>query len=94
MASDVYKVARNLFTWAYGNSKRINQIKAAFDDAVSGGALTKGGLDNVTSANKNGVSMSKTIGLDEASRQTSLRIALQWLDAGYAPPTGRTLARF
>jgi hypothetical protein len=93
-ASDVYKIARNLFTYAHGNSKRIAQIRAAFDEAVAGGALSKGGLDVVTSATKNGVSVQKMVGLDEGSRQTALRIALQWLDAGYAPPTGRSLARF
>lgn len=47
------------------------------------GSLGKGGLDSVTSASKNGVSMQKTVGLTEPQRQDALRLALQWLDLGY-----------
>ena len=94
MAADVYSVARNLFAWAKGDQMRISQVQEAFDAAVSGGALTKGGMDSVSSASKNGVSMTKLVGLDEGSRQTTLRLALQWLDAGRAPVRGRSLGRF
>lgn len=94
MAASVYQVARNLFAWARDNAKRTAQIQQAFDDSVSGGALTKGGLDSITSATKNGVTMSKMVGLNENDRQTALRLAVEWLSLGYAPGTGRSLGRF
>ncbi len=94
MAASVYQVARNLFAWAKDNAKRTAQIQSAFDDAVAGGALTKGGLDSITSATKNSVTMSKMVGMNENDRQTALRLAVQWLAAGYAPATSRSLGRF
>tara|TARA_R110000868_G_scaffold280538_4_gene540710 strand:- start:559 stop:840 length:282 start_codon:yes stop_codon:yes gene_type:complete len=87
MAATTYSVAHDLFHWAYGDASRVADIRAAFDSAISGGALTKGGMDSISSAGKNGVTMSKVIGLDESSRQTALRIALAWLSQGFAPRT-------
>lgn len=85
MAATVYSTAHNLFQWAYGDASRVADIRAAFDNAISGGAITKGGMDSVTSAGKNGVTMTKLVGLDEGSRQTALRLALTWLNQGFAP---------
>jgi hypothetical protein len=87
MAATTYSTAHNLFQWAYGDASRVADIRAAFDAAISGGALTKGGMDSITSAGKNGVTMAKVIGLDESSRQTALRLALTWLNQGFAPGT-------
>ena len=58
MAASVYSVARNLYAYACGNAARIAEIQTAFDASMSGGALTKGGLDAVTSATKNRDSVS------------------------------------
>ncbi len=92
MAESAYSVARNWFAWANGNPKNTTAIRSAFNDCMAG-SLGKGGLDSVTSASKNGVSMQKTVGLTEPQRQDALRLALQWLDLGYIPST-RSLGRF
>ena len=92
MASS-FSVASDLYAWACGNAGRIQQIRDSFDTGVSAGALTKGGLDNVSSATKNGITMQKTIGLGESERITALRTALAHLEAGY-PPSSRTRATF
>jgi hypothetical protein len=87
MAATTYSTAHNLYQWAVGDASRVADIRAAFDSAISGGALTKGGMDSITSAGKNGVTMSKIVQLDESSRQTALRLALSWLNQGFAPGT-------
>lgn len=94
MAASVHTVARNLYYWAKGNPARMADIQTAFDSAVSGGALSKGGMDSVTSATKNGVTMQKMVGLHEGDRQTALRLALQYLEAGILPSSSRAFGRF
>lgn len=94
MAATVYSVAANLYHYAKDNASRVNEIRAAFDSCVSGGALSRGGLDSVTSATKNGVTMQKMIGLDEDKRASALRLALQYLEAGMITPASRALGRF
>lgn len=86
MASTV-SVATDLYHWAKDDASRIQQIRAAFDTGISAGALTKGGMDSISSATKNGVTMQKMIGLGEGERITALRTALAYLCAGYAPST-------
>lgn len=93
MAASIHQTARNLFAWGCGNAKNTAAIRTAFDAAVSGGALSRGGMDSVTSANKNGVMVQKMVGLSEGDRQTALRWALEWIEAGYAP-SSRSVARF
>jgi len=93
MAANVREVARNLFQYANGNPQRIAGIKTAFDAAM-GGALTKGGMDSITSATKNGVTMAKLVGLNETERQTALRMAMEYLGNGFVPSSSRSLGRF
>ena len=93
MAANVQEVARNLFHYANGNPQRIAGIKSAFDAAM-GGALSKGGMDSITSATKNGVTMAKLVGLNEVERQTALRMAMQYLNIGFVPVSSRSLGRF
>jgi len=94
MAASVYSVARNLYAYACGNAARIAEIQTAFDASMSGGALTKGGLDAVTSATKNSVTMQKMVGMSETDRQTAMRYAITWLQAGIAPSGSRSIASF
>jgi hypothetical protein len=56
--------------------------------------LTKGGLDSITSATKNSVTMQKMIGLNESDRQNALRWALDYLQNGFVPAQSRSLGRF
>ena len=93
MAANVREVARNLFHYANGNPQRIAWIKSAFDAAM-GGALSKGGMDSITSATKNGVTMAKLVGLNEVERQTALRMAMEYLNIGFVPTSSRSLGRF
>lgn len=93
MAANPTREAGKLYRWACGNPKRIAAIRDAFDAAMEGGVLTKGGTDSVTSASKNGVSYQKVIGLTEAQRTDALDLALTYLDAGF-PPSSRTIGRF
>jgi hypothetical protein len=93
MAANVREVARNLFHYANGNPQRIAGIKTAFDAAM-GGALTKGGMDSIMQATKNGVTMQKMVGLNEGERQTALRMAMEYLGNGFVPSSSRSLGRF
>lgn len=93
MAANVREVARNLFAYACGNPQRIAGIKSAFDSCM-GGALSKGGMDSIQSATKNGVTMSKLVGLNEIERQTALRMAMEYLNAGFVPVSSKSLGRF
>jgi hypothetical protein len=92
MAGNVHSVARNWFVWAHRDAKNTNAIKKAFNDCMSG-SLGKGGMDSVTSAAKNGISMQKTVGMSESERMDALRIAIQWLDQGFVT-SNRSLGRF
>lgn len=93
MASNPTEVARNLFHYAKGNASRIASIQSAFDSAMTG-ALTKGGMDSLTGAMKNGVNMTKLVGLNEQDRQTALRMATEWLRVGFLPVQSRSFGRF
>jgi hypothetical protein len=93
MAANATDVARNLFQYAVGDAGRIAAIQAAFDSSVAG-ALTKGGMDMMTSATKNSVTMQKMIGLNEGDRQNALRLALDYLTAGFVPMQSKSRARF
>jgi hypothetical protein len=93
MAGNPIEVAQNLFHYAKGNAQRITAIQSAFDAAMTG-ALTKGGMDSITGAMKNGVQMSKLVGLNEQDRQTALRMAVDWLSIGIMPCQSRSYGRF
>jgi hypothetical protein len=93
MAGNSREVAENLFHYARGDAGRIAAIQSAFDSAMTG-ALTKGGMDSITGAMKNGVQMSKLVGLNEQDRQTALRMAVDWLRVGFMPCQSRSFGRF
>lgn len=93
MAAGPLREAQKLFTWAHGNAARIAQVEAAFDTAMTGGVLTKGGTDSVIAATKNGVSMQKIVGLSETVRSDALEMAVLCLRAN-TYPSSRSQARF
>lgn len=93
MTASAKDVARNLFHWANGNADRIAQIRAAFDASIVG-TLTRGGLDTITNATKNGINLSRLQGMNESDRITALRMAVEWLDAGFIVTQSRSLGRF
>lgn len=57
-------------------------------------SMEPGGLNTVTSATKNGVSMGKTMGLGIADTLTAMSRAIEWMDLGYVPQQSRSLGRF
>lgn len=91
--SNPTEVARNLFHYARGNEERTAAIRDAFDAAMLG-ALTKGGMDSLSNAMKNGVQMAKVVAMNEQDRQTALRLATQWLANDAMPSLSRSLGRF
>jgi len=93
MPSNAKDIAKNLFYYAKGNPQRIAAIQSAFDASVAG-ALTKGGMDMVTTAAKNNISMQKLVGMNETDRQNALRWALQYLMSGFVPSQSRSIGRF
>lgn len=93
MAANALDAAKEIYDYAVGDSARIAAVKAAHVAAVSGGFLTKGGTDNVTSATKNGVTYQKTVGLTESQRISALGMAVRGLDNN-TRPSNRTFARY
>jgi hypothetical protein len=57
-------------------------------------SISAGGLDSVTSATKNGVTMTKSIGLKPLEGMEAMGIALDWIAMGRVPSTSRALGRF
>ena len=62
--------------------------------ALAAQSIAPGGLDSVTQATKNAVSMGKTVGLSVLDTMAAMRIALDWVELGYVPMQSRTLGRF
>jgi hypothetical protein len=80
-----YQAAQTLYDWAYEDHERIASIRAAYEAAISGAYLSKGGTNAIQSASKNGVSYSVMVGLSEVERIACLRVALAYLDAKVRP---------
>jgi hypothetical protein len=57
-------------------------------------SMAAGGLNTVTSATKNGVSMGKSMGLSVPDTMEAMRQALEWIELGYVPCRSRSIARF
>ena len=93
MGGDVISVAK---TWAKAGL-RDPAFAVALRNAYSAmltQSIATGGLDVVTSATKNGVSMTKTIGLKPLEGMDAMGIALDWIALGVVPSTSRALGRF
>jgi len=93
MDAKVYNVARE---WARGGltSPRLaNLIKARYT-ALFEASLTDGGLDNVTNATKNGISMGKQVGLSAPDTLIALGRAVDWINQGLVPSGTRGRIRF
>lgn len=82
--------------WAKGamtNPRAAGLIRARYD-ALFTQSLSAGGLDTVTQATKNSVSMGKAIGLSVIETLEALGLAKDWIDAGYIPCQSRSFGRF
>jgi hypothetical protein len=93
MGGDVIGAAKQ---WAKAGL-RDPSFAACLRDAYSAmlaNSLQPGGLDVVTNAAKNGVAMTKSIGMKPLEGMEAMGIALDWIALGVVPSTSRSLGRF
>ena len=93
MAASVSQVARQWAKHGIGNAKFAESLFAAYD-ALMTQSISPGGLDKVTSATKNGVSMAKNVGLSVPDAMEAMGLALDWITAGIVPCQSRSVGRF
>ncbi len=87
------EVARELFEVAKDDSEFASELQTAYSSAVKSG-ISKGGLDFVTNASKNGGNLTVIQHLSEIDRIKAMRYALKWVALGKAPLSSRALGRF
>lgn len=86
-------IAQAIYDYAAGDSAKIAAVEAARDSLITGGALTKGGLNTISSASKNGVAYSMLVGMSVGEQLVTLNLALNYLDNTTRPAT-RTVGSF
>jgi hypothetical protein len=82
--------------WAAQGLKNVqfaNLLRKRYNDLLIA-SISEGGLDKVTSATKNGVSMGKQVGLSVPETMDAMSKAISFIDLGIVPYTRRTLGRF
>jgi len=88
------EAARELYYIAKDDARFCSQIRTSYRAAVASGYLSKGGIDSIVNASKNGSSMTMMQGIKEGDRIRAMRYALAWVDQGGMPVSGRAIARF
>jgi len=91
--ADAQSVAKVWARQALGNQTFRNLLKTRYD-ALLTQSINDGGLDKVTSATKNGVSMGKQVGLSIMDTMEAMEMALAYVELGIIPQNTRTLGRF
>lgn len=82
--------------WAAQGLKNVqfaNLLRKRYNELLTA-SISEGGLDKVTSATKNGVSMGKQVGLSVPDTMDAMSKAISFIDLGIVPYTTRTLGRF
>jgi hypothetical protein len=82
--------------WANQGLKNIqfaNILRKRYNDLMIA-SISEGGLDKVTSATKNGVSMGKQVGLSVPDTMEAMARAIKFIEIGIVPQTSRTYGRF
>lgn len=87
------QVARDWAKIALGNDTFATALRARRDELATA-SITAGGLDSVTQATKNAISMGKTVGLNGPETLAAMTKAVEWLDLGMVPSQTRGFARF
>jgi hypothetical protein len=93
MAASVQQVARQWAKHGLGNAKFSASLAQQYN-ALMAQSITPGGLDRVTTATKNGVSMAKSVGLSVPDAMTAMGMAIDWIEAGVVPSQSRSIGRF
>jgi hypothetical protein len=75
------------------NVQFANLLRKRYNDLLIA-SISEGGLDKVTSATKNGVSMGKQVGLSVPETMEAMSKAISYIDLGLVPYTTRTYGRF
>jgi hypothetical protein len=75
------------------NVQFANLLRKRYNDLLIA-SISEGGLDKVTSATKNGVSMGKQVGLSVPETMEAMNKAISYIDLGLVPYTTRTYGRF
>jgi len=90
---DALQVAAN---WAKAGmrDREISETLQTNYRALVMQSMAPGGLNTVTTATKNGVSMGKQVGLSIPDTMEAMRQALDWIELGYVPCRSRSIARF
>ena len=82
--------------WATQGLKNVqfaNLLRKRYNDLLVA-SISDGGLDKITTATKNGVSMGKQVGLSVPETMEAMSKAISYIDIGIVPYTTRTLGRF
>ena len=87
------QVARDWAKIALENDTFAEALRARRDELATA-SLQAGGLDSVTQATKNAISMGKAVGLSGPDTLAALTKAVAWLDLGVIPSQSRGFARF
>lgn len=87
------EVSRMWATQGLKNVQFANLLRKRYNDLLIA-SISEGGLDKVTSATKNGVSMGKQVGLSVPETMEAMSKAISYIDLGIVPYTRRTLGRF
>lgn len=87
------QVSRMWATQGLKNVQFANLLRKRYNELLTA-SISEGGLDKVTSATKNGVSMGKQVGLSVPETMDAMSKAISYIDLGIVPYTKRTLGRF
>lgn len=93
MAANARQVARQWAKHGMANARFAAQLSQRYN-ALMTQSIAEGGLDKVTSATKNGVSMAKQVGLSVPDAMEAMGQALEWIECGIIPCQSRSLGRF
>ena len=91
--ADVDSVSKLWARQGMKNARFLNLLRARYN-ALLLQSIADGGLDKVTSATKNGISMGKQVGLSVPDVMEAMEKALSYVELGQVPVTSRTLGRF
>jgi hypothetical protein len=87
------RVSKMWATQGLKNVQFANLLRKRYNDLLVA-SISDGGLDKITTATKNGVSMGKQVGLSVPETMEAMSKAISYIDIGIVPYTTRTLGRF
>lgn len=90
---DPHSVAKEWAKVGICNPAFVAKLRTARDELAIA-MLSPGGMDSITSATKNSVSMAKAQGLNIPDTLAAMNRALDWIQLGYIPTMSRSFARF